>query len=66
MQSFHEAAARLLAIDELQDDLLRQLDELERRTEAVLSECLASTPGVVTATAPQVVAKSRTQLREAA
>jgi hypothetical protein len=31
-----------LAIDELQDDLLRQLDELERRTEAVLAECQAA------------------------
>jgi hypothetical protein len=40
MQSFREAAARLSAIDELQDDLLRQLEELEQRTEAVLRECL--------------------------
>jgi hypothetical protein len=42
MPSSQEAAARLLAIDELQDDLLRQLDELERRTEAVLAECVAA------------------------
>jgi hypothetical protein len=33
-----------VAIDELQDDLLRQLDELERRTEAVLAECVAAAP----------------------
>jgi hypothetical protein len=42
MPSSQEAAARLLAIDELQDDLLRQLEELERRTEAVLAECVAA------------------------
>ncbi len=37
------AATRLADIDALQDDVLRRLDELERRTAAVLAQCLSST-----------------------
>lgn len=36
-----DAALRLQEIDALQDDLLRQLDELERRSAAILAQCLA-------------------------
>lgn len=32
------AAARIQQIEEQQDEILRQLDELERRTEAALAE----------------------------
>lgn len=38
MHRSHEAAARLSAIDALQNDLLRRLDELERQTLAVLEQ----------------------------
>jgi len=34
------AAARLAEIDALQDDVLRRIDELERRTADVLAQCL--------------------------
>ncbi len=43
------AATRLADIDALQDDVLRKLDELERRTAAVLAQCLTAAP---TAPAP--------------
>jgi hypothetical protein len=38
MQRSSEAAARILEIEAQQDEVLRQLDELERRTAAVLAE----------------------------
>jgi hypothetical protein len=37
MQRSSEAAARILEIEAQQDDVLRQLEELERRTAAVLA-----------------------------
>ncbi len=39
-----EAAARIQQIDTLQDEVLRKLDELERRTERVLAEHLGTAP----------------------
>ncbi len=39
MEKHHEAAQSLMAIDALQDDLLRQLAELEHRTAVALAEC---------------------------
>lgn len=40
-----EAAARILDIESRQDEVLKQLDELERRVAAVLAEYLpAGTP----------------------
>ncbi len=38
----HAAAARLAEIDALQDDVLRRLDDLERRTAAILAQCLGN------------------------
>jgi hypothetical protein len=66
MQCSREAAARLLAIDELQDDLLRRLDELERRTESVLADCLAAAPAASSQNAPQAASKSHPRVRPAA
>jgi hypothetical protein len=52
MQSSHQAAARLAAIDALQDDLLRRLDELERKTLEVLKECQAIVGPTISPTLP--------------
>lgn len=38
MESSSQAAARIAEIEAQQDEILRQLEELERRTEAVLAE----------------------------
>jgi hypothetical protein len=67
MDSSREAAARLAALDALHDDVLRRLEDLERRTAAALAECLktqcleSSPPAVVpfTRNTPARSAKQR-------
>ena len=62
MESYREAAARLAAIDALQDDLLERLDELERRTAAVLAEC--QPPLARTTPATELLRSENHQLRQ--
>jgi hypothetical protein len=57
MKRSSEAAARLLEIEQQQDEILLQLEELERRTEAVLAQH-APYP-------PAIPADPQGQLREA-
>ncbi|MEX0678015.1 MAG: hypothetical protein WD063_13120 [Pirellulales bacterium] len=47
MDRSSEAAARIREIDAQQDEILRQLEELERRTEMVLAEHAPSPRPVV-------------------
>ena len=53
MTSSSEAAARLAEIDALQDEVLLQLADLERRCEEVLATCQAAPPGKATIAFPQ-------------
>ena len=43
MDRLSEAAARILDLEARQDDVLRQLEELERQVEAVLAQHLPQT-----------------------
>lgn len=47
MDRSSEAAARIREIDAQQDEILRQLEELERRTEMILAEHAPSSRPVV-------------------
>ncbi len=53
MTSSSEAAFRLSEIDALQDEVLQQLAELERRCEEVLATCLAAPSAQATIAFPQ-------------
>jgi hypothetical protein len=53
MTSSSEAAARLAEIATLQDEVLLQLADLERRCEEVLATCQVAPPGKATITLPQ-------------
>ena len=44
MDNLLEATARIVEIESRQDDVLRQLAELERRVEQVLAEFLPASP----------------------
>ena len=53
MTSASEAAVRLAEIDALQDDVLAQLAELERRCEEVLASCQTLSPAKATIALPK-------------
>lgn len=53
MTSASEAAARLAEIDALQDQVLQQLAELERRCEEVLASCQSVPPAKQVIALPQ-------------
>ena len=61
-----EAAARIQQIDALQDEVLRKLDELERRTERVLAEHLGIDPRSPDAPLPAAAEPDAAPSREAA
>jgi len=52
MERSSQAALRLTEIDAMQDEILRQLEALERRTEAVLAEHAPHWPPAVAAAMP--------------
>lgn len=67
MTSSSDAATRLAEIDALQDEVLRQLADLEQRCQTVLASCQA-VPGVKIALGlpPYASSSNRPQKRKAA
>jgi hypothetical protein len=57
MEDYTAQLATLIDLDARHDDLLDRLDDLDKRVERVLSECLADrAPAAAASTAPPVAA----------